>query len=796
MTVIKPYKPAFLIWPWIASSIVWLIIYGIAAAVMTFALEQPGIYIFVLYPFHRALSYWLDSKRYEKASYEFLEQRILTKGGSLFSDYTTELQINKITTVSIILPWLEHKLFGTGHVAIQSAGSGGVEAHLTHVKDPESYENKIKELMQQNGFRLQQKELLQEEQPDPVGILLQIGGGAFVSILVFLSFLGPSAIGMLAAGLWFIIPIVVIIAVGAIIGFIFHYLDLRNRTYQVYDDTIRYYEGFLTKTTSFIPAENLSDAEATQGFLSRLLGLYDVKISCQGANSHVTFLNMKHGDKLRQSIDSITDTSLSKAPKNDTKATKIEKEARKQPVFSQDIATFKMNTGRTIFAAIIGVILAALFLPIGLLFLPLLSISIMLFFGAIIAAVQSFIAISATTYELTKNGVASEYSFLQKNRQDFSSEKLTGIEITQGILDRFFDTVTVSFWSIGSSKNVVFKNVKRTQALMKGVFGKAGIYASEEVLSLRPKISLFIFFLRASPLFILATIATVFFPVYGGIALGCIALLTMVVLIYKLALFKNAYITVSGDSVHHHYGLLRIKDTYALYDNIKNIRTTSYPISGKGRLALDVAGESVVQTGNNQTLRNNTISMEYIPGIANLDELLDIILNNRPGAKKAKEIMANIEKYHQDAVMTAKPSLMQALMLPVISLVIGAGAVYITTVNGTIGNTFLPTFAKYYIPFAVLIILYTIIATKRISYAVEPERILRESGILFRTQKSIVFAKVDHFNTDQGMINKMFGTGNILIHTTGSSATGTAELAITNIPDYKAFANEIEQRYK
>jgi len=67
------------------------------------------------------------------------------------------------------------------------------------------------------------------------------------------------------------------------------------------------------------------------------------------------------------------------------------------------------------------------------------------------------------------------------------------------------------------------------------------------------------------------------------------------------------------------------------------------------------------------------------------------------------------------------------------------------------------------------------------------------SGVIFKKQKSITFNKVDFINFNQKPINKIFGSGNITVNTTGSSIP---ELTINNTRDFKKFYKILKEHYK
>lgn len=97
------------------------------------------------------------------------------------------------------------------------------------------------------------------------------------------------------AFIWFILIII-------ISTFIFRYLDIRKRVYQVYDDSIFYSEWFLSKNYSFIPMEKIADTENSQSFLSKVFGIHDVIVSSEWTNNQMYFFNIVNGKKMMENI--------------------------------------------------------------------------------------------------------------------------------------------------------------------------------------------------------------------------------------------------------------------------------------------------------------------------------------------------------------------------------------------------------------------------------------------------------------------------------------------------------------
>ena len=78
------------------------------------------------------------------------------------------------------------------------------------------------------------------------------------------------------------------------------------------------------------------------------------------------------------------------------------------------------------------------------------------------------------------------------------------------------------------------------------------------------------------------------------------------------------------------------------------------------------------------------------------------------------------------------------------------------------------------------------------TYFIQSYRVVKKSGVIYKSQKSVVFSKIDHINKGQGALNKLFKNGSVVINTTGSSRP---ELVLTNLPSFAEFYEELKKHY-
>lgn len=126
--------------------------------------------------------------------------------------------------------------------------------------------------------------------------------------------------------------------------------------------------------------------------------------------------------------------------------------------------TFRMNAFRTL----IGTITTILILVIVTIILIAIDVDVAFMLSAviflgIIANIRDIINTFTTTFTVEKFSIDSRVSFLSQIHNSFSVDKITRVDFLENPIDKIFRTMTVSFYSIGSSKKIIFKNIKKTE---------------------------------------------------------------------------------------------------------------------------------------------------------------------------------------------------------------------------------------------------------------------------------------------------------------------------------------------
>ena len=108
---IKPNKTVFVTYRFLISSFFIFIFFTIVYLVINWTIKGTALYFISAFVIWRLVSYYLLNIKYNKEKYIFLQNKIIHKSGSIFSDNETELVIRNITHVTLRLPFIENKLY-------------------------------------------------------------------------------------------------------------------------------------------------------------------------------------------------------------------------------------------------------------------------------------------------------------------------------------------------------------------------------------------------------------------------------------------------------------------------------------------------------------------------------------------------------------------------------------------------------------------------------------------------------------------------------------------------------------
>lgn len=266
--------------------------------------------------------------------------RVSGGGGGLFSRHRTELEMDRITQMTLTRPFLEARLFGTGYVTIKAAGSGRSHLVMRSVRDPVGVFTRLQEEMRRAGFSLRRDQMLMEARPAMAECLWYMGRHFLTRALLLVAVLVVAA-GALAllmglgfalesggevvsilrgdAGLpegspeWLTSAVLGWISLGfsilLVLGLVWaafppglRFAQIRSRRYRLFEDVVEREEGLLSQSLQFIPMENLSDVSISQILRQRLLGTANVELSCQGRGRTIQFPWMAGASRFSETL--------------------------------------------------------------------------------------------------------------------------------------------------------------------------------------------------------------------------------------------------------------------------------------------------------------------------------------------------------------------------------------------------------------------------------------------------------------------------------------------------------------
>ncbi len=760
---LKPRKASF-IFPRLVATCIGATLLGAMVSGVLYGLEQPAWFGFLAFIAVLLLGIFSAQVAYRKERYQLQGTRLVCHRGGLFSDEATEFEIRNITHVKLMLPWLRYRLFGVGHVIVETAGSSKPMI-MRAIRDPEAIYAEMRERMKSNGYDLSQRVLLHEEKPALIGVLGEcIGmlvGAAFFFFVFFGGILSDADIPVEEAKL-------------AVFGFLFliiftfiilHFFDLMRRTYRVYNDIVVYEEGFLTRHNAFIPYENIADSNTKRTLIDQILGLYDVVISCQGSSSEIMFRRLKNGIHLSGAIDLLVSSAAKKSKPDkaisEDSTSKSKRPARVEPetvpAESMRMAEYRIHALR-------------LLVP-QMLLLPLFPLWVL-------AMLKSLILMTSTRYFVRSGSLRHSYKFLTVDDREFSYDKITGVVIKKNLWDKWFGTMTLKFWSIGSGKAMEFAHVHCSQVDLPALMRQVGIPpASQESIQMDASFGLFTW-LRAQ-----MGVAIAMAVVSAGVVAAAIMadepliyliLLSPVIIVIGGLVYSKLYYSSQHLRFHEHHieaeqGVIAKSCYYVRYKNVKRITATRYPGGEEGSLKFYVAGEEQIQAQGAQAkgvtvMKQCSFTSGMLPKAFKSAALLDDILSGRTSPSlsatpaEPSEIIAESPRSVGSAL--AALFLISILLFPLIVL----------------------------LPITIPI---TIIRVKNWRYRIEDFRIVTNHGVLFRSETSVLLDRVDSLQQSQGLLNKIFRNGKVTIMTAGSSKP---DLTLIDSPAYLRLYQEIRSR--
>ncbi|MDD2515744.1 MAG: PH domain-containing protein [Candidatus Gracilibacteria bacterium] len=772
---IKPNKNSFI---FLGNPLI--ISFLLLGIILVFIVPIVGIVFLIL----AGIAYGIRSIEYKKENYIIKDKVIIYSYGSIFSDNKIEIQMNKITQVDTLLGFIQRNIFKTGNLSIKTAAGGDMgKVCLKHISNTVELYEQLQKRMQYNGFSLKKEQLVQVAKPHFLGILGESTQIVFMNLfgIAYVLFsLGGSDIASLPGSQNIIIIIAVIVFIGLFIFFLLNYLDLKQRKYEVYDDSIFFTEGFLDHRYSFIPMENIADTENSQSFLSKVFGIHDVLISSEGSNNKILFYNMINGEKMMENIKYLKQHISLKKENNDivqshgiynTDGNLVVNKKEFQLNYNKDFTgTYKINLLKNILATIPYLIFIIIFAFSSVLeLLSILALPILIFFIVVQIIICKF-----TNFIVGNTTIERRFEFINTKHVSFSIDKITQVIFIESILDKILGTCSIKFLSIGSSSAICFSNIKKTDTLYQNILSKVGINKEGET-NILPVVFSLMNFIKSNifvVLFLIIIVLSIFIANFfvENIFLipfaFFILLFPLISFVYKKFYFSERFNKqiIYTNFIESISGILIQTKQYALYENIKSIQVTKYPMTSVGTIKFFISGEQVLETSKKKSKYSQIVSNSTrIPYIDNCYELLD-----------SMDSIINGQQINKEIISSRKQDLGNSMFYMVLSLLI---------VSSVIAPTML------FIPIIILpfIILYAFIIgiiiwyIKSKGYILEKSRIVEILGIVYKSKKSILYSKFNFIEQNQGFVNKIFKNGSVSIYTKGGSSS---DMILSNIKDY------------
>jgi uncharacterized membrane protein YdbT with pleckstrin-like domain len=724
-----------------------------------------------------ALVFYSANVAFKKERYSFSDNAIRCERGGIFSQQVTDLEVRNITHVKLHLPWLQWKLFGTGTVLIESAGSASSEVSLRMIAHPEQVWEQIRGLMQNNGFSLKQDELLITESPAPAGVLLDLLGmalGIGFGVIFLILEMGREALS-LAAGIenYGALPAWIFLICGIFLAgltgfFILRWFDLSRRTYRVYSDTVVYTEGFLTRTNAFIPGENIADSSTRRNLIDRALGLSSVGVSCQGAGGEIQFHRLERGERLSRHIDQLVETFRSRpvvAPPShsqpESEGSDHQAPVERQPTAGVDpdqawTGELQMNSTR----AVVGVLVFYLIFPL----IP----------AWLLLTFHAWFLSKTTRYSVRSSSVRWTYKFLKVQQIEFSYDKITGVVVNENPIDRMFNTVTIRLWSIGTTRPMDLRHIPRDSIDLEALLRQAGIPESEAQQEVNADFRLSAWsYAHLSLLIATAVIGLSIIGLAMGIhkayfvGLFLLALIPLARLAYDKLWCDNQQLRFHREHLVAETGIWLRKQTYITFYDVKKVAMTQYPFTDIGNLKFFAAGEHITnQSGganNQQTMVvAYGVTLKFIGEIPRWNTEIDAMLD--PTSQEGQAAVGST------LLRASQPALANGVIL----LVLGSLIIF---------------------PLLVLLPItlpWLIITLRRRHYRIENGRVVLVSGVLFKKQQSVLWSRIDALQKKQAFLNTILGNGSVLILTAGTSMP---DLVLSTMPDFDSFHAELRGHY-
>lgn len=743
------------------------------------------LYIDLWLIFLTILSYFLVSVCYRKEEYEIRKDKIIYNYWSIFSDNSVEINLNKIVQVHTVLGFFQNAFFKTWTILIDTAWSNTSKLILKNIDTPLEFYEIIQEKMRENWYELKKDKLVQTAKPHWLWVILEVFSRVF-AILFFLFIVTFSLlVEFFEEWIWweeeyfFIMSLGIFFLLFFLVSmFIFSYLDLKRRRYDVYTDSVFYTEWFLTKNFSFLPMETIADTENRQWFFSKIMWLHDVILSSEWSNNKVIFKNMLDWEQMMKNIKYLKN-SIIKKEKKEAPLLKDNLEVKEDIIWYKNKIDSPLDYNKE-FKATYRISMLKLLLPLILLvpfvilsvFIPTLLPSILVI--ATIFIITQLIRIKFTEYTVWESNIEMRYNFLSNKYNSFSIDKITGLVIKESFIDKWIWTCSIQFWSIGSSSSITFYWIKKTKNLEKDILSKIWIRKEEKYEDIPVSFNL-ANFMKASiwvtiffAILLIWSIFLTFFIPGEAIVEFFFWIVFYIILFFLLYLYKKIFYNkkryiqrLYENFVESISWIFFVTKYYSLFRNVKWIKVKKYPFANSWVFEFDIAWEQLVQQWNNQApqLLSNSIKISYLEGVFDLQDRVDLIISEW--------------KLDKNLLKTSKQDVANSIVFFLILWIIIS----------------LSSFAFWDIFVIVPIILIFVVIILWVTWYIkvkffnfEKSRVLYNYWIIYKSRHSILYSRINFIEKNEWMLNKIFKNWSVKIYTLWS---WNVEMTLSDMDNYR-----------
>lgn len=760
-------------------------------------LLSVSIYVYIILGVIFVLSFFWVYFCYKKEKYILKQNKIIYHYWNIFSDNSVELNIDKITEVTMILPFVEHLIFKTWKIQIKTAWSMASKTIFSNLIEVKEVYEKIQEIMRTNGFHLRKDKLVQEAKPHSLWVLFELGwriiSWFFILVIFFLNDLVElqKDINEFQKYLWVLCLVWGIIALIAISIFIINYLDLKRRKYEVYTDSIFYTNWFLTKIYSFLPMEKVSDVENKQWFFSKMFWLHDIIVSSEWVDNQVVFSNMTEWETLIKNIKYLKDAIT--LTETEILEEKVEEKKVDEVVWFTDKTDFAGNYDRQ-FSATYSMYLPRVIVTSVFYWF---CISVFVFFYiqnigyilpifwicTLVVLIKWILDVNFNTFIVDKNTVEHRYEFLTNNHKTFTIDKITWVEFKENIIDKIFKTCSVKFLSIGWNWYINFVSVKKTATFYDDILKKVWIDKKEDFEDLEVVFNLKNFILDSIlaiiiilSLFILSLISIIWLSWFAKEdALAWIWILFWILVFvffilipilgfiyWKIAYSKRFYRQRLHKSFYEsEFWIIFQSKIYSLFKNIKSVEAIKYPFSSAWVIKLDVAWDVAIKDQKSQSISFAWIEIkaEFLENIYNLQNKIDSILEKRTVSEEILE--------KSDQSIWNSTFILIILFIAIIIWFIYLSIILSSELNSEEISGLKVIWVNVIIS-AFIILAIRIWYIKSKYYLLQKDRVLTWSGIINKSKKTILYDRINFVEKNQWLLWKIFGNWIVQIYTVWS----------------------------